>query len=108
MAFVWRGLRLRAAAAPRTCLAPPRMPLLRASPLGAPAGARTLSSAAPVGGSGAPRWRGPVTWISASVTIAGLYGLYQYQYQRQLSRQRSVGKPDLGGPWDLLDPDGKP
>lgn len=58
-------------------------------------------------GGGESRWRGPVTWLSASVTIAGLYGLYQYQYQRQLSRQRSVGKPDLGGPFELVDPDGK-
>lgn len=53
------------------------------------------------------RWRGPVTWVSAVGTIAGLYSLYQYQYQKQLNRQKSVGKPDLGGPFTLQDVDGK-
>ena len=54
------------------------------------------------------RLRSPVTWGSAAATLAGLYGLYQYQYQRQLARQRTSGRPDLGGPFSLLDPDGKP
>ena len=45
------------------------------------------------------RLRGPVTWGSAAATLAGLYGLYQYQYQRQLARQRTSGRPDLGGPF---------
>ena len=41
------------------------------------------------------------------VTIAGLYSLYQYQYNKQLNRQKSVGKPELGGPFTLMDVDGK-
>merc|ERR1719353_2857698 len=65
---------------------------------------RLLSSMAPHQPS---RWRGPVTWVSAVGTIAGLYSLYQYQYQKQLNRQKSVGKPDLGGPFTLQDVDGK-
>ena len=67
---------------------------------------RLLSTA--VQGGGASRWRGPVTWVSAGVTVAGLYGLYQYQYQKQLNRQKSVGRPELGGPFTLTDIDGKP
>ena len=41
------------------------------------------------------------------VTITGLYSLYQYQYTKQLNRQKSVGKPELGGPFTLMDVDGK-
>jgi len=51
--------------------------------------------------------RGPITWVSAVVTITGLYSLYQYQYTKQLNRQKSVGKPELGGPFTLMDVDGK-
>ena len=54
------------------------------------------------------RLRSPVTWISASCTLGALYGLYQFQYTRQLTAQRSAGKPDLGGDWALIDVDGKP
>ena len=53
------------------------------------------------------RLRSPVTWISASVTLGALCGLYQYQYTRQLTAQRHVGKPDLGGEFSLVDFDGK-
>ena len=41
------------------------------------------------------------------MTITGLYSLYQYQYNKQLNRQKSVGKPELGGPFTLMDVDGK-
>ena len=53
------------------------------------------------------RLRSPVTWLSASATLAGLYGLYEYQKMRQLTIQRAAGKPDLGGPFTLEDVDGK-
>ena len=59
------------------------------------------------GGASASRLRGPITWVSAVVTITGLYSLYQYQYNKQLNRQKSVGKPELGGPFTLMDVDGK-
>ena len=62
---------------------------------------------APGGGASASRLRGPITWVSAVVTITGLYSLYQYQYTKQLNRQKSVGKPELGGPFTLMDVDGK-
>jgi len=89
----------------RVSLVAPRAPgALSALRPAAASASRQMSTSA---SGGVSRWRGPVTWLSASVTIAGLYGLYQYQYQRQLSRQRSVGKPDLGGPFTLVDPDGK-
>lgn len=39
--------------------------------------------------------------------MAALYSLYQYQYQKQLNRQKSIGKPDLGGPFSLVDVNGK-
>ena len=78
----------------------------RRAALGA-APSRLLSSAAPAPGGGASRLRGPITWVSAVVTITGLYSLYQYQYTKQLNRQKSVGKPELGGPFTLMDVDGK-
>ena len=53
------------------------------------------------------RLRSPVTWISASATLGALYGLYQFQYTRQLTAERMAGKPDLGGDFSLLDWDGK-
>lgn len=55
----------------------------------------------------ASRLRSPVTWLSATLTLAGLYGLYEYQKTRQLTAQRTAGKPDLGGPFSLVDADGK-
>ena len=48
----------------------------------------------------------PVTWLTASATLAGLYALYQVQYRRQLNRHRVAGRPDLGGKWSLLDTNG--
>ena len=48
-----------------------------------------------------------MTWLSASATLAGLYGLYEYQKQRQATAVRAAGKPDLGGPFSLVDVDGK-
>jgi protein SCO1/2 len=56
----------------------------------------------------AQRLRSPVTWISASATLGALYGLYQFQYTRQLTTQRMAGRPDLGGDFALVDWDGKP
>ncbi len=49
----------------------------------------------------------PVTWLSATATLAALYGLYHIQYQRQLHRHRVAGRPDLGGAFALRDVDGK-
>lgn len=99
-----RRIGLQATGLRATGLLSPPCVARRAAPGAAPA--RLLSSA--VQGSGASRWRGPVTWVSAGVTITGLYSLYQYQYQKQLTRQKSVGKPELGGPFTLMDIDGKP
>lgn len=53
------------------------------------------------------RLRSPVTWLSASATLAALYGLYEHQKTRQMTAQRISGKPDLGGPFSLVDADGK-
>lgn len=47
-----------------------------------------------------------MTWLSATATLAGLYGLYEYQKQRQATAVRAAGKPDLGGPFSLVDVDG--
>jgi protein SCO1/2 len=55
----------------------------------------------------ARRLRSPVTWISATATLGALYGLYEFQYWRQANRQRAAGRPNLGGPWELVDPAGK-
>jgi len=83
----------------------------------APRAARSLcASTGPSGKAGgqtaqsiaAKRLRSPVTWISATATLAALYGGYQIQYQRQLHRQRSAGRPDLGGSWSLVDVAGTP
>jgi len=59
-------------------------------------------------GVAAERLRSPVTWISATATLGALYGLYQFQYTRQLTAQRTAGKPDLGGDFALVDWDNKP
>ncbi len=53
------------------------------------------------------RLKSPVTWVSASVTLGALYALYQYQYTRRQTQQRSAGKPDLGGSFSLVDTKGK-
>ncbi len=45
--------------------------------------------------------RVPSTRASAGTTLAALYGGYHLQYEHQLSKQRAVGRPDLGGPFDL-------
>lgn len=60
-----------------------------------------------MGSIAARRLRSPVTWASATATLAALYGLYEYQYTRQLTAQRTAGKPDLGGEFSLVDPNGK-
>ena len=62
------------------------------------------SSAASIASS---RLRSPVTWLSACGTLGALYGLYEYQKVRQMTMQRTAGKPDLGGPFSLVDADGK-
>ena len=69
--------------------------------------ASSSSNSSSTGSVAARRLRSPVTWFSATATLAGLYGLYEYQYRKQLRAQRSAGKPDLGGPFSLLDVDGK-
>ena len=94
----------RAALSAAPGLVPPRS-IARAPPCAVPS--RLLSSTAAGGGASASRLRGPITWVSAVVTITGLYSLYQYQYNKQLNRQKSVGKPELGGPFTLMDVDGK-
>ena len=43
--------------------------------------------------------------VSAS-TLAAL-GLYEYQKQRQMRAQYATGRPDLGGPFSLVDGSGK-
>ena len=48
-----------------------------------------------------PMLRVPSTRASAGTTLAALYGGYHLQYEHQLSKQRAVGRPDLGGPFDL-------
>lgn len=71
-----------------------------------------MSTGASGGSSGvmsvaAQRLRSPVTWISATATLGALYGLYQFQYTRQLTAQRTAGKPDLGGDFSLVNCDGE-
>ena len=53
------------------------------------------------------RLRSPVTWLSASATLVALYGSYEYVKTRQMTAQRAAGKPDLGGPFSLVDLNGK-
>ena len=76
--------------------------------IGSGGGIRALSSAAEsVGSVASRRLRSPVTWTSATATIGILYGIYQYQYTRQLTAQRTAGRPDLGGEFSLIDSDGR-
>ena len=70
--------------------------------------ARQLSSSPSHSSIASSRLRSPVTWVSASATLAALYGLYEYQKMRQMTMQRMSGKPDLGGPFALVDWNGKP
>jgi len=65
------------------------------------------SSSSSFGSAAARRFKSPVTWVSASATLGGLYGLYQYLYVRESTALRTAGKPDLGGPFSLIDSDGK-
>ena len=67
-----------------------------------------LLSSSSQGSVAARRLRSPVTWGSAALTLGGLYGLYEYQYRRQLMMQRTAGKPDLGGSFSLVQTDGTP
>ena len=53
------------------------------------------------------RLKSPVTWLSATGTLGALYGLYEFQKQRQMTAQYATGKPDLGGSFSLVDADGK-
>jgi len=66
-----------------------------------------------VAGSGTGR--GPVTWPGlTAAAIAGLActGYYQIEKDRLqtlvATKQKTVGKPSLGGPWTLVDSDGRP
>ena len=69
---------------------------------------RAASTSSSEGGSViARRLRSPVTWLSATATLGALYGIYEFQYWRQANRQRAAGRPNLGGPWELVDPAGK-
>ncbi|EOD23309.1 cytochrome oxidase deficient [Emiliania huxleyi CCMP1516] len=74
---------------------------------------RLLSSAAgpsapsPSASAARRAMRSPVTWLSAAATLGVLYAGYEWQYQRQLHRQRAAGRPDLGGPWSLVGVDGQ-
>ena len=98
---------LRRAAAPAL--------LSRAWPAGVPGGGRCVArylATAPEASSSSSSiayksMRSPVTWLSACGTLAALYGLYEYQKVRQMTAQRIAGKPDLGGPFSLVDADGK-
>lgn len=55
----------------------------------------------------AKRLRSPVTWLSAAATLTALYAAYEIQYRRQLNRERVAGRPDLGGPFELVDVTGR-
>jgi len=52
------------------------------------------------------RLRSPVTWLSAAATLGVLYGAYEIQYRQKAYREKSAGRPDLGGPFELLDTEG--
>ena len=59
--------------------------------------------------------RGPVTWASLALTGVvggGLVVYYQTEKDRRqhlvTTKQKTVGKPSLGGPWTLVNMDGKP
>jgi protein SCO1/2 len=90
-----------------------RLPCTRGliSPLPSQGLLRSVSTKATESGNGgsiaAQRLRSPVTWLSASATLAALYGLYEFQKTRQATAQRAAGKPDLGGEFSLVDADGK-
>ncbi|KAL1515979.1 hypothetical protein AB1Y20_002592 [Prymnesium parvum] len=66
---------------------------------------RSLSS--PAAQAASRRLRSPVTWLSASATLAGLYGMYEYLKFTEMTRQRSTGRPDLGGDFTLVAEDGR-
>jgi len=59
--------------------------------------------------------KGPVTFWTlgfTTITAIGILGLFQIEKDRKEKARakniRSVGKPDLGGPWVLTDQDGHP
>ena len=92
------------------CAATPPPSVLRRCPCGAGSlsgAVRWSSQEAASSQVAVARLRSPVTWLSASATLAALYGLYEYQKVRQMTAQRVAGKPDLGGPFSLVDWDGK-
>lgn len=89
-------------------------PILRSLRMSASPRLRSLafSSSAPKGSGVA---KGPVTW--ASLLVSGVVGAsvvayYQIEKDRLQTlvqtKQKTVGKPSLGGPWTLVDSDGKP
>ena len=100
-------------------LAPPFPPLRlprfaafasAAAPPPPPAAAAASSAAARVGVS-----RGPVSWASLGlVLLAGGGVLAYYSVSRRekkaaaAARVETFGRPALGGPWSLVDGDGRP
>ena len=59
--------------------------------------------------------KGPVTWASLAITGAvGAAGVAYYSIEKDrlqtlvATKQKVVGKPSLGGPWTLVESDGKP
>lgn len=94
-----------------TLLRRPAALLRRPLPLARSNAVRWASTSSTDSASGASvavqRLRSPVTWLSASATLAALYGLYEFQKTRQMTAQRVAGKPDLGGEFSLVDADGK-
>lgn len=70
--------------------------------------ARFLTTSSSSSSAAARRLRSPVTWFSAAATLTGLYGMYEYQKFKQMTKQRSAGRPDLGGDFTLVGLDGKP
>ncbi len=74
-------------------------------------GRRTFATTVGGGGLG----RGPVTWsgfLVSTVVAGGVVYYYQVEKERLqtliATKQTTVGKPSLGGPWTLVRTDGTP
>ncbi|BDA48073.1 Protein SCO1 homolog, mitochondrial [Coccomyxa sp. Obi] len=74
----------------------------------------TRSFAGEAAGSGPSRMGGPVSYASLALTLgtgAGILWYFNHERERKLaeihSKQESVGVAAIGGPFDLLDQDGK-
>ena len=109
--------------APRCRQPPSSARLLRrngSSSSSSPGGNGSSSSGSPGGdrrsvASTANASRGPVTWggLVVSTVVAGAVVTY-YQMEKErlqtlvTTKQTTVGKPSLGGPWTLVDTNGKP